>query len=378
MKKIKTVTAIFLVLLLSVSGCSLRKSESDVFGIQSTEFDYYSKMNGWKKYSTSTDFKLSDKLKLSSKSSIKVSDDKTVINEIYIGDFGSYPIIQSIGYGGLLSLEFARQHIQDETLAKNISNANPVFISDNYLSYIYKSMQSKPQSYSVKSEPVLTDNVQKNIIYECEGYTDLIIDPIEYYSSINDYKEKFDIETVAYDALVFFTGIDNPLNSITFDNVKEIYGGTVKKWSELGGDDKEIDVYGRGKGTVNQYYMEKQIMKSTELRDFNMIYPKSPYRFMENKYSQYPKEFKNSATSIGYASKFLVEKYYGDTVKILSIDDIAPTDENIRNQTYPYVINYDAVTYKNSETTRGKNATDWLLSDEGQQSIAQCGFVTLK
>ena len=60
-------------------------------------------------------------------------------------------------------------------------------------------------------------------------------------------------------------------------------------------------------------------------------------------------------------------------IKLLSIDGIAPTVDNIRSGAYPLTSNFYAVTTQHSNANSQK-LIDWILSPEGQQLIEQTGY----
>jgi phosphate transport system substrate-binding protein len=70
-------------------------------------------------------------------------------------------------------------------------------------------------------------------------------------------------------------------------------------------------------------------------------------------------------------------------VKILSIDGINPSIENVRNGKYPYIVTIYAVTKKvnNKEKTLKdiniQKFIEWILSTEGQELVEKTGYVSL-
>ncbi|MGB5398168.1 MAG: phosphate ABC transporter substrate-binding protein [Gammaproteobacteria bacterium] len=53
------------------------------------------------------------------------------------------------------------------------------------------------------------------------------------------------LEPVAWDALVVITHKDNPLENLSFAQVRDIYLGKITNWKELGGADAKIELYTR-------------------------------------------------------------------------------------------------------------------------------------
>lgn len=57
---------------------------------------------------------------------------------------------------------------------------------------------------------------------------------------------------IARFALVVMVHPDNPIESLTHDQVRDIYTGSVTDWSEVGGPAGPIHAYGRSAGTANE------------------------------------------------------------------------------------------------------------------------------
>ncbi|MCL2658625.1 MAG: hypothetical protein FWD62_14670 [Betaproteobacteria bacterium] len=89
-------------------------------------------------------------------------------------------------------------------------------------------------------------------------------------------------------------------------------------------------------------------------------------------------DYRNLDHAIGYSFRFYAMVMYPiPGIRLLSIDNIAPTVENIRNGGYPFTDNIYMVNARPlSENARKLH--DWFLSDEGQQLIVEAGYVPLK
>jgi len=61
-------------------------------------------------------------------------------------------------------------------------------------------------------------------------------------------------------------------------------------------------------------------------------------------------------------------------VKLLAVDGIYPSKENIRNGTYPFTVDVFAVTAGTSNP-HVQDIIDWLLSPQGQELIEKTGYV---
>jgi len=184
----------------------------------------------------------------------------------------------------------------------------------------------------------------------------------------------FEYTPIGAEAFVFFVHKDNPIDNLTSEQIRAIYAGEITNWEEVGGEDEEIAAFQRNEGSGSQSMLkrfmgDKPIMEPpTELRNDLMsgvIEEVSKYRSKSN--------------SIGFSFRFYVEGIIKNPdIKMLSIDGIAPTADNIRNGKYPVVTPIYAVTYKEQANENVGKLLDWILSDEGQYIIEETGYVGVK
>ena len=90
-------------------------------------------------------------------------------------------------------------------------------------------------------------------------------------------------------------------------------------------------------------------------------------------------DYRSKAGSIGFSFRYYMEGIIKNPdVKLLSIDGIAPTPENIRNGTYPITTCLYAVTYEGNDNENAAKLLDWILSEEGQYIISETGYTPIK
>jgi phosphate transport system substrate-binding protein len=65
-------------------------------------------------------------------------------------------------------------------------------------------------------------------------------------------------------------------------------------------------------------------------------------------------------------------------VKMIAVNGVAPTADNVRNNTYPIITPVYAVTYKNNPNPNVALLVEWILSEEGQYIIEKTGYVGMK
>lgn len=86
-------------------------------------------------------------------------------------------------------------------------------------------------------------------------------------------------------------------------------------------------------------------------------------------------KYRNYKNAIGYTFRYYsTEMIQNKEIKLLSIDGVAPTKENIQNGTYPLIAEFYAVT-AGTENPNAQKLIDWICSDEGQAIIEKVGYV---
>ena len=179
---------------------------------------------------------------------------------------------------------------------------------------------------------------------------------------------------IGSEAFVFFVNKDNPVNNLTTEQIKGIYSGEITNWKEVGGKNEPIVAFQRNEGSGSQS-MLKRFMGDTPI----MTPPIEQVNdFMVGIIDQVA-NYKNKSNSIGFSFRYYVESIIQNPdIKMISIDGVEPTVENIKNGLYSITTNLYAVTYENNPNENVNKLIDWILSDEGQSIIEQTGYVGIK
>ncbi|GHU48975.1 hypothetical protein FACS1894127_0910 [Clostridia bacterium] len=184
-----------------------------------------------------------------------------------------------------------------------------------------------------------------------------------------------DIEPVCHDAFVFITHKDNPIESLTIEQIRGIYSGEITNWSEVGGNDTPIIAYQRDKDSGSQTGMEQLVMQGARMSSPIKV----PVVMGMDMLINHVAEYKNDTASIGYTYKYYIDNLYkNENIKILRIDGIQANNENIANNAYTLAVSYYGVVRNNDgANSLGRRFLDWILSDEGQKCVEQAGYVPL-
>ena len=85
--------------------------------------------------------------------------------------------------------------------------------------------------------------------------------------------------------------------------------------------------------------------------------------------------YKSKSNSIGFSFRYYVEGIIKNPdIKMIAIDGVKPTAENIKSGKYPVITPIYAVTYEEQTNENVGKLLDWILSDEGQYIIEETGY----
>ena len=179
----------------------------------------------------------------------------------------------------------------------------------------------------------------------------------------------------ATDAFVFVVNEDNPVDSITVEQARDIYSGKITNWKELGGEDRPITALQRNEGAGSQTLMEKLVMQGTPMME-------APTEYIVTTMGQLMeavKSFDGSPGAIGYSVYYYAEEMkMAQGLKLLKLEGVEPNPDTIRSETYP-LVNPKYVVIPSGEPKGAPNKVlfDWLLSEDGQTLIAKEGYVSI-
>jgi phosphate transport system substrate-binding protein len=198
-----------------------------------------------------------------------------------------------------------------------------------------------------------------------------IVLAVKYYDEtleeMADRGAKLVITPIAKEGFVFVTTKDNPIDSLTVDELRKIYSGEITNWSQLGGQDKEIEAFQRNEDSGSQTAM-LDFMGDIQIREMTPVVSAMSDMLHEVQ----------AKGGLGYSifSWALQTQFnYFENLKMIAIEGITPSYNTIADESYPAVVY--TYSYYNAGNANGKALTQWLLTDEGQRLIAEAGYISL-
>ncbi len=178
---------------------------------------------------------------------------------------------------------------------------------------------------------------------------------------------------IGSEAFVFFVHKDNPIDSLTVEQIKGIYSGEITNWSQVGGEDEKIVPFQRAENSGSQSMLVRLMGDTPIIEPDVETYVGGMGGIIEK-----VADYKNKSSSIGFSFRYYVEGIIKNPdIKLIAIDGITPSVENIQNQTYPMIAPVYAVTYEGNPKGSVNQLIDWMLTEEGQYIIEESGYVGL-
>jgi phosphate transport system substrate-binding protein len=180
---------------------------------------------------------------------------------------------------------------------------------------------------------------------------------------------------VARDAIAIVVHPDNPVNALTLPQLSDIYSGKINNWRELGGDDRPIVRLSRETNSGTHVYFLEVVLRlgqpdnKTLFATNTLLLPSSEGIIHE---------VRHNPNAIGYDGL----GYVPHDLKVLAISEttggvyINPSIETVNAGKYPIARDLYIYTIGQPEGAV-KEYLDWILSEEGQQIVADLGFVPI-
>ena len=171
---------------------------------------------------------------------------------------------------------------------------------------------------------------------------------------------------VALDGIAIVTDKANTASNLTTQQLKDIYTGKIKNWSEVGGADQNIVVIGRESGSGTRDAFEEILDIADQCQLAQTL----------NETGAVAAAVQSTPGAIGYISLDALS----DDVKALQLDGVSPSEATIKDGTYtlqrPFVMATKGEVSK--QPAQVQAVFDFINSDAGQEVISSVGLVSAK
>ena len=202
---------------------------------------------------------------------------------------------------------------------------------------------------------------------------------------------------IGYDALAFVANTDNPVDSLSIEQLQQIYTGQITDWKEIlpNGDFSRIKstnirlvAKGTGHGTLDAFLSLMQFDKKprTEDKEIFFRYKKEEKdrgigAFMINWYNEALGEVKHVPNSIGFDSlggfNKMMHRPIVKNIKFIKVDGQTPSIENSISGLYTLVRPLNLVMHPDKITPKVQQYLDFITSIEGQRIVLAHDYIPI-
>lgn len=168
---------------------------------------------------------------------------------------------------------------------------------------------------------------------------------------------------IAMDGVCVVVHPSNPITALTSAQIRDIYTGKIKNWSQVGGPDRPIVVISRDTSSGTYETFENLVMKKQKMGEDTEYVNSNP---------QAHARVKSTAGAIGYVGLGFVDRF----VKALKVDGVVPNQSTISKGLYP--VSRPLFLFTNGYPELGSKVFQFCtfhLSEDGQEIVEAKGFI---
>ena len=166
---------------------------------------------------------------------------------------------------------------------------------------------------------------------------------------------------IAKDGLAIIVHPGNPVQDLTLEQVRDIYTMGICDWSELGGSQARVHVIAREEGSGTRTAFEDLVMRGERI---------TPRAIIQDSNGAVRQLVSGDPNAIGFISLGLADH----SVKALRLEGVAPTRENVQNESYSLHRPFLFVMSGEPEGL-AKAFIDFIFSPEGQGPMLAEGLI---
>lgn len=178
----------------------------------------------------------------------------------------------------------------------------------------------------------------------------------------DDEAQTLDSKTVAIDGIAIIVNPENKLSDLSIEQIAKLYTGEVTNWRELGGDDAPVVLIGREAASGTRDGFES----ITDTKE------KCKYTQELTSTGDVIQTVSSNPNAIGYASLAAVN----DKVKVLSVENVAPSVKTIQDGSYKVQRDFNLITRKGAKLSgAAQKFYDFATSAAADTLIEKAGAV---
>lgn len=181
---------------------------------------------------------------------------------------------------------------------------------------------------------------------------------------------------VAIDALAIAVHPSNPIERLTIDQLADIFTGRITNWKELGGYDAPIVLLSRETNSGTHIYFLEEVVRKGDSENKDIF---APQTLLMPSSVGITSELRRNPNAIGYDGLGYVDPEHEKLIAIAADENspyVLPSIATGMDGSYP--ISRPLYMYTADQPTGAvAEFMDWILGPEGQQIVADLGFVPI-
>ncbi|WP_326717771.1 phosphate ABC transporter substrate-binding protein PstS family protein [Vagococcus jeotgali] len=154
-------------------------------------------------------------------------------------------------------------------------------------------------------------------------------------------------------------GIDN----ISMSDLKKVFTGEITNWKEIGGSDVPVVIINRAAGSGSRHTFEQWVLNGEEAK-----------RSQEQESTGMVRQIVSTTPG---AISYIAFSYVTDEVKTLTIDNVKPTEDNVKTNDW-VIWSYEHMYTKGEPEGLTKEFLEFMLTSEVQKDIVpQLGYISV-
>ena len=221
-------------------------------------------------------------------------------------------------------------------------------------------------AYAWENFGLYDTDTQMLVVYEAPDYVK---------KELEEAKAELESKPIGRDALVFIVNENNPVKSLTQQQLKDIYAGKITNWKDVGGEDLDIVAFQRGEDSGSQTLFKKLLIQGGEL----MTPPSELAPAAMGELVDSIADYNNSANAIGFSVYYYIDQMYSKPgLRLLAVDGVTPSNDTLADGSYPLCNDFYAVIHPDAAAdSPERRLYDWLDTDAGQDCIKKSGYVAV-
>lgn len=174
---------------------------------------------------------------------------------------------------------------------------------------------------------------------------------------------------VALDGLSVYVHVENPIEELSIEQLKDIFTGKIQNWKEVGGLDAPIILYSRENNSGTYEFFKEHVLQGMDFASHAQTMPGTASVLQAVSQERYGIGYGGAGYG-GRAKHLRIRKGVGEPA-------IEPTEENVVKGIYP--ISRYLYIYVNPALDKGAVADylNWIRSDAGQAVVKEVGYYPL-